>query len=63
MEDLVMKSTGIAETDATLDGLEGNAMINAARIVKGHFVIETAGFALVAVLMAIQDHCVCKVGQ
>ena len=61
-KDLATKLMDIAGMAAKLDGLVCNAVINAARTVKGHFAIETAGFALVDVLMAIQDHCVCKVG-
>ena len=61
-KDLAMKLMDIAGMAAKLDGLVCNAVINVARLVKGHFVIETTGLVLPDVLMAIQDQCVTKVG-
>ena len=58
-----MKLTDTVGMAAKLDGLGCNAMINAAKTVKGHFVIDKAVLVLPDALMAIQDHCVCKVEQ
>ena len=54
-KDLATKLMDIAGMAAKLDGLGCFVMINVARIVKGHFVIETAELVLPGVLRAIQD--------